>query len=28
MICWLKDQPPDVQNRIIDEGLELYKQTQ
>lgn len=25
LICWLKDQPPDVQNQIIDEGLELYK---
>ncbi len=27
MICWLKDQPPDVQNKIIDEGLELYRRT-
>jgi len=27
IICWVKDQPPDVQNRIIDEGLDLYRKT-
>ena len=27
MICWLKDQPPDVQNKVIDEGLDLYKRS-
>lgn len=28
LICWLKDQPPDVQSRIIDEGLTLYRSSQ
>lgn len=27
MICWLKDQPIEVQNRVIDEGLALYRQS-
>jgi hypothetical protein len=26
MICWVRDQPPDVQNKIIDEGLAIYRQ--
>lgn len=27
LICWLKEQPPDIQNEVIDEGLELYKKS-
>ena len=28
MLCWLKDQPPDIQNKIIDDGLAMYRMIQ
>ena len=27
LICWLKEQPEESQNKIIDEGLAIYKKT-
>jgi len=27
LICWLREQPEEAQNRIIDEGLVIYKKT-